>query len=136
MKKNINKKWIGITAIIVIVIAIVGGIYINNKPSKAQANATDIAANAVTATVRKGAFGSVVNVALTDAGKKQYKDCVKYQVIYEGKAISPKTELGKPATAYPARKEKDKVAVKLLKADGKVAYTVDLNLQKAEEVKK
>jgi len=129
MKKNINKKTIGILAIIIIVIAIAGVFYINNKPSKTQASAP------ITATVRKGAFSSVVNVALTDVGKKQYKNVVKYQVFYEGKAVSPKTELGKSATAYPARKENDKVAIKLLKSDDKVAYSVDLNLQKAEVVK-
>ncbi|HEY8890461.1 MAG TPA: hypothetical protein VIM70_09420 [Clostridium sp.] len=130
MKKNINKKVIGILAIIIIVIAIASVFYINNKPNKAQASAP------ITATVRKAAFSSVVNVTLSVEGKKQYKGAVKYQIFYEGKAVSPKTVIGKPTTAYPARKEKDKVAVKLLKADDKVAYSVDLSLQKGEAVKK
>ena len=129
MKKNINKKAIGISLIVLIVIAIAGAFYINNKPNKAQAGAP------ITATVRKASFSSVVNVTLSVEGKKQYKDSVKYQVFYEGKAISPVTLIGKPTTAFPAKKENDKVAVKLLKADGKVGYTVDLSLQKAEEVK-
>ena len=59
----------------------------------------------------------------------------KYQVYYEGKPITQKEVLGKPTTAYPARKENDKVAVKLSKADGKEAYSVDLNLQKENESK-
>jgi len=128
MKKNINKKVIGILGIIII-IAIAGVFYIKNKPNNTLPSAP------ITATVRKASFSSVVNVTLSDAGKKQYKDVVKYQVFYAGKAISPKTDIGKPTTAFPARVEKDKVAVKLLKADGKVAYSVDLNLQKGEEVK-
>ena len=129
MKKSINKKALSIVAFIIIIVAIAGVFYIKNKPNKPQAGAP------ITATVRKAAFGSVVNVTISDAGKKQYKGAVKYQVYYEGKAITQKEEIGKPTTAYPARKENDKVVIKLIKSDDKEAFSVDLNLQKGDKVK-
>ncbi len=129
MKKNINKKVLSIVAVIVIIVAISGMLYIKNKPNKPQANAP------ITATVRKAAFSSVVNVTLSDTGKKQYKGAVKYQVYYEGKPITQMETVGKATTAYPSRKENDKVTIKLLKADNKETYSVDLNLQKEEKAK-
>ena len=130
MKKNINKKVLGIVATVVIIAAIIGMLYIKNQPNKLQTN------TAITATVRKASFGSVINVTLSDEGKKQYKGAVKYRVYYEGKPITQKIEIGKPTTAYPARKENDKVTIKLLKADNKEAYSVNLNLQKESIGKK
>ena len=129
MKKNINKKVLSIVAVIVIIVAISGMLSIKNKPNKPQANAP------ITATVRKAAFSSVVNVTLSDTGKKQYKGAVKYQVYYEGKPITQMETVGKATTAYPSRKENDKVTIKLLKADNKETYSVDLNLQKEEKAK-
>lgn len=128
MKKNINKKTISIVAIIVIIIAIAGIFYMKNKPSKPEDSVPITIA--ATATVRKASFGSVVNVTLSEAGKKQYSGAVKYQLYYEGKPITSKEVIGKPTTAFPARKENEKVTIKLLKTDGKEAYSVDLNLQK------
>lgn len=129
MNRNTNKKMLSIVAIIVIIAVIAGIFYIKNKPNKPQPSAP------ITATVREASFSSVVNVTLSDAGKNQYKDAVKYQVYYEGKPITQKEVIGKPTTAYPARKENDKVVIKLLKADEKELYSVDLNLQKGEKVK-
>ncbi|MBU3158310.1 hypothetical protein KPL37_00795 [Clostridium frigoris] len=128
MGNKINKKTISIVAIIVIILAIAGIFYVKSKESKVDASAP------ITATVRKASFGCVVNVTLSDAGKKQYKDVTKYQIYYNGKAINQKTVIGTATTAFPIRKENDKVAVKLLKSD-KVAYSVDLELKKGEEVK-
>jgi hypothetical protein len=127
MKKSFNKKILIIGTIIVIMVAIAGVFYMQNKPNKSQAIAP------ITVTVRKASFASVVNVTLSEEGKKQYKDAVKYQLYYEGKPITQKEQIGKATTAYPARKENDKVAVKLLKIDGKEAFSVDLNLQKEEK---
>lgn len=124
MKKSFYKKILSLGTIMVIMVALVGMSYTTNKSSKNQVSAS------ITATVRKAAFASVVNVTLSDAGKKQYKGAVKYQVYYGGKPITQKTAIGKPTTAYPAKKENDKVVIKLLKADNKEAYSVDLNLQK------
>lgn len=129
MIKSINKKVLSIVIIAVIMVAASGILYIKSKDNKTQANA------AITATVRKAAFASVVNVTLSDKGKEQYKGAVKYQVYYEGKPVTQKEEMGKATTAYPARKQNDKVAIKLLKADGKEAYSVDLKLQKEDKDK-
>lgn len=129
MENKINKKTISIVAVIVIILAISGVFYVKSKSNKV------VAAAPITATVRKASFSSVVNVTLTDAGKKQYKGATKYQVYYNGKPIAQKIEIGKATTAFPARKEKDKVVVKLLKSDGSVAYSVNLDLKKGEEVK-
>lgn len=129
MKKSINKKVIIISAIIIIMVAIIGMLYVKNKPNKSQVDAP------ITVTVRKASFSSVVNVTLSDTGKKQYKDAKKYQVYYEGKAITQKEELGKPTTAFPARKANDKVVIKLFKTDDKEAYSVELNLQKENNAK-
>jgi hypothetical protein len=126
MKKNINKKVLSIAVIIVSILVIAGILYMKNKPNKPEAS-TPIT---ITATVRKAAFSSVVNITLSEAGKKQYTGAVKYQVYYEGKPITQKEVLGKGTTAFPARKENDKVTIKLLKADDKEAYSVDLKLQK------
>lgn len=129
MKKYFNKKIISI-AIVLIVVAMISGIfYMKNKTSEPKGN------KPITATLRKAAFSSVVNVTLSDAGKNQYKGASKYQIYYEGKAITQKEQIGKPTTAYPARNENDKVVVKLLKADDSEAYSVDLNLQKEAKVK-
>ncbi|MFT5874636.1 MAG: hypothetical protein ACI8WT_003606 [Clostridium sp.] len=130
MKKNINKKVVGIVAIIVIIVAIAGVFYIKNK---SQANVANAKAATAIATVRKATFGSVVNVTLTEAGKKQYIGAIKYRVFYEGKAITQEIELGKPTTAFPIRKKDDKVVVKLSKADKKEAYSVDLELQEEKK---
>lgn len=128
MENKINKKTIGIVAVIVVILAISGIFYAKNKSSKIDPSAP------ITATVRKASFGCVVNVTLSDAGKKQYKDVTKYQIYYNGKVINPIAVIGKATTAFPIRKENDKVVVKLLKAD-KVAYSVDLQLKKGEAVK-
>ncbi|MBU3199453.1 hypothetical protein LL037_24045 [Clostridium estertheticum] len=128
MESKINKKTIGIVAVIVIILAISGIFYMKSKSSKVDPSAP------ITATVRKASFGCVVNVTLSDAGKKQYKDVTKYQIYYNGKAINQITVIGKATTAFPIRKENDKVVVKLLKSD-KVAYSVDLELKKGEAVK-
>jgi hypothetical protein len=130
MKKNINKKVVIISAI-VMVVAIIGIIYIVNKPSKLEASTS----TAITATVGKATFGSAVNVILSDAGKKQYKDVVKYEVYFEGKPITAKSAIGTATTAFPVRKVNDKVSVKLLKSNDKIAYSVDLKLTKGAEVK-
>ncbi|MCB2355000.1 hypothetical protein [Clostridium estertheticum] len=131
MGNKINKKTIGIVAVIVIILAISGIFYAKNKSDKAAA----VAASApITATVRKASFACVVNVTLSDAGKKQYKDVTKYQIYYNGKAINQIALIGKATTGFPIRKENDKVVVKLLKSD-KVAYSVDLELKKGEAVK-
>ena len=129
MENKINKKTISIVAIIVIIVPISGIFYVKNRSSKIAASAP------VVATVRKASFSSVVNVTLSDAGKKQYKGVTKYQVYYTGKPITAKIEIGKGATAFPARKVNDKVVVKLLKSDSSVAYSVNLELQKGEPVK-
>ena len=129
MKKSINKKIISIATIIVIVLAITGVFYIKNKPNKSQDNLT------ISATVRKAAFSSVVNVTLSDTGKQEYKGASKYQVYYDGKPITQEEEIGTATTAFPARKENDKVTIKLLAADNKEVYSVDLNLQKEEKTK-
>jgi hypothetical protein len=127
--KNNNKKIISMAVVLVIILAVTGIFYMNNKPNKSSK--PDASAEVtVTATVREAAFGSVVNVSLSDSGKKKYIGAVKYQVYYEGKSVTQKETLGKPTTAYPARKENDKVTIKLIKADNKDAYSVDLNLQK------
>lgn len=125
MRKNINKKTISIVAIIIIILAVAGIFYIKNKPSKPEVSVPIT----LTATVRKASFGSVVNVTLSEAGNKQYNGAVKYQVFYEGKPITSKEVIGKPTTAFPARKENEKVTIKLLKTDGKEVYSVDLKLQ-------
>jgi flagellar basal body-associated protein FliL len=129
MKKSNNKKTLSIAVVLVIILAIAGIFYMNNKSNKSSKTdaSTEVTVNA---TVREAAFGSVVNVSLSDSGKKKYVGAVKYQVYYEGKPVTQKEVLGKPATAYPARKENDKVTIKLATADGKDAYSVDLNLQK------
>ena len=129
MENKINKKTISIVAIIVIILAISGVFYVKNRSNKIAASAP------VVATVRKASFSSVVNVTLSDAGKKQYKSVTKYQVFYNGKPIAAKIEIGKGTTAFPARKENDKVVVKLLKSDSSVAYSVNLKLQKGEALK-
>ncbi|MBU3155383.1 hypothetical protein [Clostridium estertheticum] len=128
MENKINKKTIGIVAVIVIILAISGIFYAKSKSSEVDPSAP------ITATVRKASFGCVVNVTLSDAGKKQYKDVTKYQIYYNGKVINPIAVIGKATTAFPIRKENDKVVVKLLKSD-KVAYSVDLKLKKGEAVK-
>lgn len=127
--EKINKKTISIVGVIVIILAISGIFYAKNKSSKVDASAP------ITATVRKASFSSVVNVTLSDAGKKQYKGATKYQIYYNGKPIAQKIEIGKPTTAFPARKENDKVVVKLLKSNDKVAFSVDLKLKKGAAVK-
>ena len=127
--EKINKKTIIIVGVIVIILAISGIFYVKSRSSKVDANAP------ITATVRKASFSSVVNVTLSDAGKKQYKGATKYQMYYNGKPISQKIVIGKPTTAFPARKENDKVVVKLLKSNDKVAYSVDLELKKGAAVK-
>ena len=132
MKKSMNKKVISIVSILIIIVVIAGMAYIKNKPSrldKTQVNAP------ITATVSKAAFASVVKVTLTDEGKKQYKGAVKYQIYYEGKPVTQIMEIGKPTTAYPARKESEKVEIKILKADGKELYSVGTILQKGEKIK-
>lgn len=129
MKKDNNKKAIGISIILVIILAIAGVVYISNKPSKTTKADPSVEVT-VNATVREAAFGSVVNVSLSDAGKKKYIGVLKYQVYYEGKPVTQKEILGKPTTAYPIRKEKDKVTIKLINAEDKDAYSVDVNLQK------
>ncbi|MBZ9636577.1 hypothetical protein [Clostridium sp. FP1] len=137
MKKNVNKKVVIISVIVLIMVAVVGMVYINknHKASSVDAKAkTDVSA-LITATVGKASFGSVVNVNLSDAGKKQYKDATKYQVYYDKKPITQKEVIGKTTTAFPARKEKDKVEIKLIKADGKEVGSVELNLQKGTDVK-
>jgi len=131
MKKNINKRAISIIVAIVVLVAIGSLFYIKNKSDKAEASA----AAPVVATVRKASFGSVVNVTLSDAGKKQYKGAVKYRVYYNHNAITQQIEIGKPTTAFPVRKVNDKVEVSLIKADGKEAYKVELDLQKADSLK-
>jgi hypothetical protein len=133
MKKNINKKIISISVIVVIIIAIAGLFYIKSKSGKPETSATNTIS--VTATVRKASFGSVVNVTLSEAGKKQYKGAVKYQVLYEGKPITSKEIIGKATTAFPERKQNDKVTIKLFKAEDKEAYSVDLKLQKEDVAK-
>jgi hypothetical protein len=134
MKKNNNKKALSITFVLIVILAIAGIFYMNNKPNKSSKPGVN-AEVTVNATVREAAFGSVVNVSLSDSGKKKYVGVVKYQVYYEGKPVTQKETLGKPTTAYPARKENDKVTIKLIKADGKDAYSVDLNLQKENVAK-
>ncbi|MCB2289504.1 hypothetical protein LGK97_06955 [Clostridium sp. CS001] len=128
MKKD-NKKVIGISIILVIILAIAGTVYMNNKPSKTTKGDPSVEVT-VNATVREAAFGSVVNVSLSESGKKKYTDVLKYQVYYEGKPVTQKEILGKPTTAYPVRKEKDKVTIKLINAKDKDVYSVDVNLQK------
>lgn len=127
--KNNNKKSLSIAVVLVIILAIAGIFYMNNKPAKSS-KLDASAPITVTATVREAAFGSVVNVSLSDSGKKKYIGAVKYQLYYEGKPVTQNETLGKPTTAYPARKENDKVTVKLIKADNKDAYSLDLDLQK------
>jgi hypothetical protein len=128
MKSN-NKKVISIAVILVIILAIAGVVYMNNKPNKTT-KADASAEVTVNATVREAAFGSVVNVSLSNSGKKKYTGVLKYQVYYEGKPTTQKEILGKPTTAYPARKENDKVTIKLINAENKDVYSVELNLQK------
>lgn len=128
-----NKKVLSISVIIVIIIAIAGVFYMKNKTSKPEAVAPSTIT--ATATVRVAPFGSAVNVTLSETGKKKYTGAVKYQVYYEGKPITSKEAIGTATTAFPARKEKDKVTIKLLKADGKEAYSVDLKLQKENVAK-
>ncbi|MBX4268034.1 hypothetical protein [Clostridium estertheticum] len=128
MENKINKKTIGIVAVIVIILAISGIFYAKSKSGEVDPSAP------ITATVRKASFASVVNVTLSDAGKKQYKGVTKYQIYYNGKAINPIGIIGKGTTAFPIRKVNDKVVVKLLKSD-KVAYSVDLELKKGEALK-
>ncbi|MBX4261024.1 hypothetical protein KTC96_16675 [Clostridium estertheticum] len=128
MENKINKKTIGIVAVIVIILAISGIFYAKSKSGEVDPSAP------ITATVRKASFASVVNVTLSDAGKKQYKGVTKYQIYYNGKAVNPIGIIGKGTTAFPIRKVNDKVVVKLLKSD-KVAYSVDLELKKGEAVK-
>ncbi|MGH4123106.1 MAG: hypothetical protein ACREV6_09280 [Clostridium sp.] len=140
MKKNINKKAISIAVIIVTIVVIAGVFYIKNKSqTKTPITATEKnkaeVSSLITATVREASFSSVVNVTLTDAGKKQYKGAVKYQVYYEKKPVTGKEVLGKGTTAFPARKKDDKVVIKFIKADGKEAYSVELKLQKGAPVK-
>ena len=130
MKKNINKKVV-IMSVIVMIIAIIAMVYIINKPNKIE----ESTAAGITATVRKASFGSVVNVTLSDAGKKHYKDAVKYQIYFEGKPVTQKSGIGTATTAFPERKVNDKVSIKLLKSNDKVAYSVDLMLQKGAPVK-
>jgi len=89
----------------------------------------------ITATLSKASFGSAVNVILSDAGKKEYKNAVKYQVYYDKKPITGKITIGQPTTAFPVRKENDKVEIKLLKADDKELYSVDLELQLEKKAK-
>ena len=131
MKKNINKKVISISVIVVIIIAITGLFYMKSKSTKPEVNE----AVTITATIREAAFSSVVNVTLSEAGKKEYVGAVKYQVYFEDKPITQMEVLGKATTAFPARKANDKVSIKLIKADNKVAYSVDLNLQKENVAK-
>ena len=128
MNKSNNKKVLSIVAVVVIILAIAGILYMKNKPSTPEVKTPD--AVTVTATVRKASFGSVVNVILSEAGKTKYTGATNYQVYYEGKPITQKEVLGTATTAFPARVENDKVTIKLLKVDGKEAYSVDLNLQK------
>jgi len=131
-KKNVKKidiKIVGIVAVVIIILAVSGIFYAKNKATKVALSAP------VVATVRKASFSSVVNVTLSDAGKKQYPGTTKYQVYYNGKPIAQKIAIGKPTTAFPARKVNDKVEVKLIRADGKVAYSVNLGLQKADALK-
>ncbi|MBZ9688892.1 hypothetical protein G9F72_021470 [Clostridium estertheticum] len=140
MKKNINKKVLSIAVIIVAIGVIAGVFYIKNKSqtiapvTTTEGNKVEVA-SLITATVREAAFSSVVNVTLTDAGKKEYKGAVKYQVFYDQKPATQREVLGKGTTAFPTRKVNDKVVIKLIKADGKEAYSVDLKLQKGAPVK-
>jgi hypothetical protein len=128
-----NKKIISISVIVVIMIAIAGVFYMKNKTSKQEA----VAPNTITATatVREATFGSAVNVTLSETGKKKYIGAVKYQVYYEGKLITSKEAIGIATTAFPARKQNDKITIKLFKADNKEAYSVDLKLQKEDVAK-
>jgi hypothetical protein len=134
MKKNINKKGISVAVVLITILIIAGIFYINNKSNKVSKPDASVEVT-VTATVREAAFGSVVNVSLSDSGKKKYTGVLKYQVYYEGKPVTQKEILGKPTTTYPIRKEKDKVTVKLINAENKDVYSVDLNLQKENTAK-
>lgn len=140
MKKNINKKVLSLVVIIATIAVIAGVFYIKNKPqtvaqvTTAENKKVEVA-SLITATVREAAFGSVVNVTLTDAGKKEYKGAVKYQIFYDQKPATQKEVLGKGTTAFPIRKVNDKVVIKLIKADGKEAYSLDIILQKGAPVK-
>lgn len=127
--EKINKKTISIIGVIVIILAISGIFYAKSRSSKVDPSAP------ITATVREASFGSVVNVTLSEAGKKQYIGVTKYQIYYKGKPIARKIEIGKPTTAFPARKENEKIVVKLLKSNDKVAFSVDLKLKKGEALK-
>ncbi|GCD12070.1 hypothetical protein [Clostridium tagluense] len=137
MKKNVNKKVVIISVIVLIMVAVVGMVYINknHQASSNDAKAKTDVSGLITATVGKASFGSIVNVNLSDAGKKQYKGATKYQVYYDKKPITQKQVIGKATTAFPVRKEKDKVEIKLIKADDKEVGSVELNLQKGTDVK-
>jgi len=140
MKKEMNKKVLIISAVVVIMVAIAGILYITNKPqanapTTGSVNSKPEVSTLITASVRKASFGSVINVTLSVAGKKEYKDAVKYQVYYDKKPITSKEVIGKPTTAFPVRKENDKVEIKFTKADGKEVASVELKLQKGAPVK-
>jgi uncharacterized protein YjdB len=78
----------------------------------------------ITATVKSGLYGAIINASSTKEGATQYQ-------VFDsgtGSVISQIADLGTITTIYPGKVVGDKVTIKLLNAAGKIVATSDVIL--------
>lgn len=87
----------------------------------------------VVAEVAKAPVGAVAKVTLTDIGKEQYKDAVKFQIYDGDRYISAVTPFNEKITIFPAKKDGDKVTIKLFSNKNQELDKVQVNLKKLKK---
>ncbi|QGU95835.1 hypothetical protein GOM49_12675 [Clostridium bovifaecis] len=129
MKAQARKKMFNIIIAIVaigMIVSLFAGIKISGGNSKGSNEV-------VIAEVAKAQVGAVARVNLTDLGKEQYNTAAKFQ-IYDGeKNISAVSPFNERITIFPAKKEKDKVTIKLFDNSNKEIDNVEVSLKQLKK---
>lgn len=129
MKTQARKKVFNIIIVIVaigMIVSLFAGIRLSGGNSKASDEV-------VIAEVAKAPVGSVARVNLTDLGKQQYSTATKFQVYDGGKNISAVSSFNEKITIFPAKKEKEKVTIKLFDNSNKELDNVEVSLKELKK---
>jgi len=124
MKKETRKKMFNIV-IIIVTLGMIATLLAGLKLSSGKSSSNDL----VIAEVGKAPVGSVANVNITEKGQTQYKDASKFQIFDGNKQISALSTFDKKITIFPAKKEGDKVNIKLFTKEDKEIAVVQVEFK-------
>lgn len=128
MKKETRKKMFNVVIVIVtlgMIVTLLAGLRLSGGKSSSN--------DLVIAEVGKAPVGSVANVNITEKGKTQYKDASKFQIFDGNKQISALSTFDTKITVFPAKKEGDKVDIKLFTKENKQIAVVQVKLKELKK---